>query len=287
MGVFLGAPLGRQERPGRQQAPTSPKAPASCRQDVRSSLPRSKPSVGSDRCPDSQPGALHAGSQRFCLGGPIPRPRGSRPLRRQPDKTHVPTSSLGGEHLRFASSGAASVHLAPLPGPPSLRLNATPSHPPQPSPPISGSVCLLAPPGLPRSVSPTPHLSVWASLNLPPRSPNPSLSPPPSPLPASFLSPGSSCHILQLPPPSLEENALRGHNFSLAPGGWFRALWTLNCLPGQGLGVRSCRGAGATQGQVSRGSHGQGPSIFTEAGGGSAVWPRAKPLPSLSPFPCL
>ena len=40
-------------------------------------------------------------------------------------------------------------------------------------------------------------------------------------------------------------------------------------------------------GQVSRGSHGQGLSVFTEAGGGSAVWPRARPLPSLSLFPCL
>ena len=171
--MFLGPPLGRQERQGRQRAPTSPNAPASCSQDVRSSLPLSKPSVGSDCYPDSQPGALHAGSQRFCLGGPIPRPRGSRPLRRQPDKTHVPTSSLGGEHLRFASCGAAPL-------PPSKR---HPSHPPRPSPPISGPSAFS---------SRSPRLSGWAP---PSRSPSPSLSTPFSP--PSFLPVSrSSCHIL-------------------------------------------------------------------------------------------
>ena len=132
------------------------------------------------------------------LWGPIPRPRGSRPLRRQPDKTLVPTSSLGGEHLAVPpleqpGTGAGGCLRAPCP--------RSPGPPPSKSRPIPSSsafptrlwFCLPSHSSrsLPFFVSPPqPFYSVfvWASLSLSlpllislPRSPKPSLSPPPSP----------------------------------------------------------------------------------------------------------
>jgi len=162
--------------------------------------------------PLEQPGTGAGG----CLSAPRPRSPGPPPSKSRP----IPSSSAFPTRLWFCLPSHSSRSLPFFVSPPPTLL-----------------LCLCV--GI--------SLSVSAPLNLPPPiSQALSLSTPLALL-ASFLSPSSSCHILQLPPPSLEENAVCGRNFSLAHGGWFWALWTPNYLPSQGLGFQRCRGAGAPQ----------------------------------------
>ena len=174
-GAVSRGPTGQAGKARLTAGPHFPKRPASCRQDVRISLPLSKPSDGSDRHPDSQPGALHAGSQRFCFGAPSPAPGAQG---RSGDSLIRPLSPLWPwwGALSCATCAAAwdgcrglpQCISPPLPGAP-LRLNPAPSHLPQPSPPVSGSVCLLTPPGLSHSLYLPPNpstLSLCGHLSL-------------------------------------------------------------------------------------------------------------------------